>query len=210
MTPYVTSDNAHSLQSALNSISELRHMISTKGHLIEDIESNLRSFSRYFTTDTLKAEYESLCADWFALLQQLEDQQGAVSGNLANRTFFTEELGKVRSRLTELQDLLKSVEEVRTEVELRAALTLLEDLVVRDRELEEAVVRVMAEGKNIIRSVESVSDMRQIQADTQHLQSTYRVFQNGVNMKQKKYTAILAQLEEFRTLIASHKVPLQA
>ena len=210
ITPFLASDSPQDLQSALNTVVEIKHCMKTRGHLIEDIENTLKKFDEYFNVDPLKVEYEEVCGSWFEMLHELDEIETKLSTSLSSKTFFQNQLAGLKTTFQQHRDTLKTLEEVTTEVKLRSALETLEQLLSTEKTLSEEINGVVLEGKNIIRSIDNMDDMKRIQLEVQSLQSAYRVIQNSIWMKHKKYSAILAQLDEYKSLIRSHELFIQS
>ena len=210
ITPFLASDTPQELQSALNTIVEIKHCMNTRGHLIEDIENTLKKFDEYFNVEPLKTEYEEVCGSWFEQLHELDEMETKLSTNLSSKTFFQNQLAGLKATFQQHRDTLKSLEEVTTEVKLRAAIKTLEKLLTSEKTLSEEINSVVLEGKNIIRAIDNMEDMKRIQLEVQSLQSAYRVIQNSISMKHKKFTAILGQLDEYKSLIQSHELFIES
>ena len=210
ITPFLSSDTPQDLQSALNTIVEIKHCMNTRGHLIEDIENTLKKFDEYFNVEPLKTEYEEVCGSWFEQLHELDEMETKLSTNLSSKTFFQNQLAGLKATFQQHRDTLKSLEEVTTEVKLRAAIETLEKLLTSEKTLSEEINSVVLEGKNIIRAIDNMEDMKRIQLEVQSLQSAYRVIQNSISLKHKKFTAILGQLDEYKSLIQSHEVFIES
>ena len=210
ITPFLASDTPQDLQSALNTIVEIKHCMNTRGHLIEDIENTLKKFDEYFNVEPLKTEYEEVCGSWFEQLHELDEMETKLSTNLSSKTFFQNQLAGLKATFQQHRDTLKSLEEVTTEVKLRAAIETLEKLLTSEKSLSEEINSVVLEGKNIIRAIDNMEDMKRIQLEVQSLQSAYRVIQNSISMKHKKFTAILGQLDEYKSLIQSHELFIES
>ena len=210
ITPFLSSDTPQELQSALNTIVEIKHCMNTRGHLIEDIENTLKKFDEYFNVEPLKTEYEEVCGSWFEQLHELDEMETKLSTNLSSKTFFQNQLAGLKLTFQQHRDTLKSLEEVTTEVKLRAAIETLEKLLTSEKTLSEEINSVVLEGKNIIRAIDNMEDMKRIQLEVQSLQSAYRVIQNSISMKHKKFTAILGQLDEYKSLIQSHELFIES
>lgn len=210
ITPYQASDSPQDLQSALNTIIEIKHCMNTRGHLIEDIEATLKKFDEYFNVEPLKTEYEEVCGSWFEQLHHLDEMETKLSTSLSSKTFFQNQLAGLKATFQEHRDTLKSLEEVTTEVKLHAAIETLEKLLASEKTLSEEINSVVLEGKNIIRTIDNMEDMKRIQLEVQSLQSAYRVIQNSISMKHKKFTTIRGQLEEYKSLIQSHELFIES
>ena len=210
MTLHLESDTPQVIQTALHIIADIKHCMNSKAHLIEDIESILKKFSDYFNTEQLKLEFEDVCASWFELLRDLEEVETKLNMNLSSKTFFQTQLTTLKETLQRHQDTLTTIEDVTTEIKLRSAIEILENLQIHDKTVEEAINKIVLEGKNIIRSIDNVTEMKKIQCEIQSLQSSYRVIQNSISMKHKKYTTILLQLDEYKSLIQSHELYIDA
>ena len=210
ITPFMNSDTPQDLQSALNTIVEIKHCMKTRGNLIEDIENTLKKFDEYYNVDPLKIEYEEVCGTWFEMLNELVEMETRISTSLSSKTFFQNQLSGLKTTFQQHRDTLKTLEDVTTEVKLRSAIETLETLLSTEEPLSEEINTVVLEGKNIIRSIDNMDDMKRIQLEIQSLQSAYRVIQNSISMKHKKYTAILGQLDEYKSLIQSHELFIES
>ena len=206
VTPYISSENPQELQLALNTIPEIKHCMKTRSHLIEDTEENLKRFDEHFDTDSLKSEYEEVCGSWFELLNDLEELQPKIETSLSSKTFFQSHVINLKETLDRHQETLKTVEDVTTEEKLQETLDVLETLLLEDEAVGEEINRVMLEGKSIIRNIDNVEEMKKIQLEMQSLQSTYRVIQNSIDVKHKKYATIMSQLEEYKHLVQAHEI----
>ena len=183
--------------------------MNTKHNLIEDVENKIQSFTKFFSTNSVKNEFEVLCGTWFEIVHELDELENKLSQKLDSKSFLDNQIETLKVQLATQNNTVVAIEDVDTEVKLRSTMELLENLQREDCVLEGNLNKVIAESKNILRNVDTITDMKKIQQETQSLQTAYRKSHNTVQSKIKKYGNVARNLDEFLSQYQEHDLFLE-